>query len=101
MRDKPTLSVVLASSARFSSVKTTIHYLGRQSIANEIEIVLVAPSLADFGLPDDAKNPFWDIKLAAAGKPLPINEANAIGVGFATADIVVFTEDHAFPEAKW
>ncbi len=98
---KPEFSVVLASSAQFSNVKRTIDYLRRQTIADKIEIILVAPSLTEFGLPEDAQRGFSNIKLVAAGKPLPINEANAIGVAAASADIVAFAEDHAFPEPDW
>src|ERR1700722_13784468 len=101
MQSDPALSVVLATSGSFRNIRTTCHYLERQTIADRMELILLAPSTDNFGMPEDAAAAFCNVKLVRLGRSLPISSANAEGARHASAPVVVFAEDHAFPERNW
>ena len=101
MPTDPALSVVLASSGSFANIRTTVYYLKQQTIAAQIELIIVAPTTSDFGLPSDAVAAFYGVKLIGLGRLLPISYANAEGVRYASGPVIVFAEDHALPEEDW
>jgi len=101
MSAAPRLSAILVAPEGFGPVATTVRHLAEQSIARELELVLV--TTADAGTPGD------ELDLARFGSvrhvrvpAIPTNAAGyAEGVRAATAEIVVFCEDHSFPDRSW
>lgn len=94
------LSAIVQAPHGFDAVRTTLRHLAAQSIAERMEIVLVAPSRAELALDENLLAGFgsWKVvedasRSGAAGY--------AAGVREATAPIVVFTEDHCFPAPGW
>lgn len=94
------LSAIVQAPHGFEAVRTTLRHLAAQSIARKMEVVLVAPSLSGLGADKELLGRFgsWkvvetDVSSGAAGY--------AAGVREAGAPIVVFTEDHCFPEPGW
>ena len=97
----PALSVVLATAGQFASIRATFRHLQRQTIAQLLEIIILAPRTDDFGLEPTASADFYNVQLVPLGRVLPVADANAEGVRRASAPIVVFAEDHAFPDPEW
>jgi hypothetical protein len=66
-----------------------------------MEIVLVAPSAEKLRLEDSEIMDFHGFRVAEVGPIASTARARAIGVRHASADIVAFVEDHAYPAPGW
>jgi hypothetical protein len=96
----PAISVVLPTTSDFGSIATTVRYLRRQTIAGQIELVIVAMARPDFSPDASACEGFHGVQVVHAGRRSH-GHACAEGVRAARADVVVFAEDHCFPEPDW
>jgi hypothetical protein len=94
------MSVILPTPGDFASIATTVRHLRRQTIADRLELVVVAMGRDDFVLNAEACRGFWGAEVARSGTRSH-GEASAAGVRAARAPIVVFAEDHCFPEPGW
>jgi hypothetical protein len=97
----PALSVVLATPDNFETIQKTIHYLQKQTICDELELVIVAPSLMQLSSHLTELKDFLSYQIVEVGEITAIGWANAAGVRRATASIVVLAEDHCFPDPTW
>jgi hypothetical protein len=97
----PQMSVVLVTPDKYASIRETINYLCKQTVVNELELVIVT-NLANSLQPDEAalKN-FCTVVVVEVGSIKSRASANAAGVRKATAPIVVLAEDHSFPDPDW
>lgn len=95
------ISVVLATPGPLAALATTIECLARQTIRDRIELVLVAPSIRASDLDGDPCARLGAVVAVQAGPVVSIGHANALGVRAASAPVVAFGEDHAFPEPDW
>lgn len=96
----PAMSVVLATPSDFASIAATVRHLACQSIADRLELVVVAMDQPGFSLDEAACRHFCDRQVVHVGKASH-GEASAAGVRRARAPTVVFAEDHCFPEPGW
>jgi hypothetical protein len=96
----PAISVILPTPSDFGSIATTVGYLRRQTIAHRIELVIVVMGQRDFALDRAACEGLWGTQVIRAGAGSH-GEPSAAGVRAALADVVVFAEDHCFPEREW
>jgi hypothetical protein len=98
----PALSVVLATKGGWAPIARTIHYLGEQTAAERIELVVV---LLDGRQPEDeppeAVGRLGSHRLVPAHGASSVAQANAAGAHHARAPVVALAEDHAFPERGW
>jgi len=95
------LTVVLAASGSYDVIRKTVHFLLRQSIREQMELVIVTPSAERLESDADDLARFGAFKIVETGVPVSIGKANAEGIRQATARVVVMAEDHAFPEKNW
>jgi predicted dehydrogenase len=98
----PALSVVLVSVDRFAPLRAVMRRLQAQSVASDIEVLLVAPTreaLADMTDADAAG--LHAVTPVPVGTIADIDKAAAAAVPRARAHFVAFIEDHAFPEPRW
>ncbi|MEM9346229.1 MAG: hypothetical protein AAGB26_06400 [Planctomycetota bacterium] len=103
MADEPKLSVIVVSPLDFAYIRRTVSHLRDQTIANQIELIPVAPnaeSLEDATEADYAGfaevNPFY------TGEPIEnVDDAAGLVMLKGKSDIVACVEDHAFPEPGW
>jgi hypothetical protein len=97
---QPAISVVLPTTSDFGSIAATVRYLRRQSVADRLELVVVAMARPDF-LPDiSACRGLWGVQLVHTERHSH-GHACAAGVRAARASVVAFAEDHCFPEPGW
>jgi hypothetical protein len=97
---QPALSVILPTPSDFASIATTVRHLARQSIAGRLELIVVAMGRPDFALDPRACRNFLDGRVVHAERASH-GRASAEGVRAARAPVVVFAEDHCFPEPGW
>ena len=97
----PAISVVLAACGGFAAVRTTVSALAAQTIRDRLELVIVTPSARALGFDVAAQAVFSRVRVVETGSPVSVGRANAQGVRWASAPIVAFAEDHAFPEPDW
>jgi hypothetical protein len=95
------LSVVLPVD-RFEKAARLIDHLRAQTVADRIELVVVAPSAAELDLPDDEGEGFAAVRTVETGAPLRyLFLDRAAGIRAATAPLVALAETHCFPDPGW
>jgi hypothetical protein len=97
----PALSVVLVLPDRFDGIARIIRHLQRQTIAGQLEIILVTPSAGEAAVDEAALACFGAWRLIEFPGLSRGGAGRAAGVRHATAPFVVFAEDHCFPEPNW
>ena len=97
----PSLTVVLITPDRYDTIAQTIEHLARQTAVARLELLVVAPSATALGEPPAAlaRLPRW--RVVEAGDIAATGRVRALAVREARAPIVVFAEDHCFPEPTW
>jgi hypothetical protein len=97
----PSMSVIMLTPDRCHTLRHTLRHLGRQTIASELEIVIVVPSKAALDLDEHAVAPFHAYRVVEADSKHSSSAARVAGVLAATAPVVAFCEDHSFPTPTW
>ena len=103
-RDEPAeMSVVLVTPDRFETIRRTTRHLRDQAGADRIELIIVAPTTDAINDADPAElDRFCRVVCLAADGPIRcVEKASVPGVFAATAPIIAFIEDHAFPAPGW
>ena len=97
----PALSSIIVTPDDFDTIATTVRHLSAQSIAAQLELVIVAPSADRVRVPPHEKGSFHSVRIVEIGELKSLAAAKAIGASVATAPVVAFNEDHSFPEPGW
>lgn len=97
----PVMSVVVITPDSYATVRKTIKHLRAQKICGGLEIVLVAPSARALDLDESEMGSFLRHKVVEVGHMSSTARARAEGARHATAPVVAFAEDHAFPAPGW
>lgn len=97
----PSMSVIIATPDRYTTIHKTIQHLLSQTIRHQLEIVIVASSLENLQLDEKEVAPFCSYQVVELGSLLSIGNANAAGIRRANAPIVALAEDHCFPDPQW
>lgn len=95
------LTLVCSTTRDYQAIRTTVSYLRRQTIARKLELILVGPDERTLRAPLEEMADFGAVQLIGLGEVRSIAHANAAGVRAARGRLVVFTEDHCFPEPDW
>ena len=95
------LSVVTVSALGNRSIRRTIRALAAQTIADRIEMILVAPDESVRKHLDRLPEAFGSFRIRAVGPIDNVDQAVARALPDARAAIVASIEDHAFPDADW
>ncbi|MEP7344466.1 MAG: hypothetical protein ABI877_04340 [Gemmatimonadaceae bacterium] len=85
---------------RYETIRRVVEHLCAQTIAEQIELVLVCAVREDFIVPDGAARALARVTIVQC-PPLPMGTARAAGVRAATAPVIVVGETHAFPASDW
>src|SRR5450759_4659970 len=95
----PTISVVINTFSRGSSLSQTLNSFRWQTYRGRFEIIVVnGPST------DDSQKVIenWTPKIRAGQCPLPkLSMSRNIGICMADGDIVAFIDDDGIPEPEW
>jgi hypothetical protein len=97
----PELSVVVITPDTVATVGRTIDALLAQTRRSEIELLLCAPTRDVIGPLRPEWAAFHSVNILETGPIRIIAEAKALAVRSASAPIVAFAEEHAFPMPEW
>ncbi len=98
---RPSLSVVLNTDRPIEALRRTLEHLKRQTIARELEVVIVCPPQTQRRWLSELTSAFDSVRLVETAGRVSVGTANAMGARTAAAEVVVFGEDHCFPEPEW
>jgi hypothetical protein len=101
MESRPDMSVIVITPDDFASIRETIIRLKAQNVSGGLEIVIAAPSESALHLNEGALEGFHGFRVVEVGSIASTARARAAGVGAASAPVVAFVEDHAFPAKGW
>jgi len=97
----PKLSVILIVRDCYDTIAKTIKHLQAQTVRQNLELVIVTEAAealpidpADFAM-------FSGVQVVSAGDIRSVGAAYAAGVRHAEAPVVVFGEDHSYPQPDW
>ena len=98
----PAMSVVVITPDRFETISMVLRHAHAQSVKEELEVVIVAPTAEVIPLDAPTLQGFRTVRVvpfeAVASSTAA---ARAAGVRAARAPIVAFVEDHCFPQPGW
>ena len=100
--DTIVLSVVVVTAQTFRNVRRTVRHLRQQTIASQMELIIVAPDRA--AVADAAPHElsgFGRVEYVEVGPLIDVDREAARAVPVATAPLIAFIEDHAFAEPQW
>lgn len=101
MKIDPQLSVVLGCPGPLARLRWTVGALAAQTVADQIELVLVTSQPAGLDELGEAVAAFARVEVVYRSPVGSAAAINAAGVRAARAPIVAFGEEHAFPEPAW
>jgi Glycosyl transferase family 2 len=96
----PALSIILVTIGGYEIVHKAIQALCAQTVRDQLELVLLAPSREALGAMENG-NAFHSVQLIEVGKIQTLAAARLAGIRAARAPLVALAEDHAFPEPGW
>ena len=99
--DVPAMTVVTVSALGNRSIRRTIRALAAQTIADRLEVILVAPDESVRSHLDRLPEAFGSFRIVAAGTIDNVDMAAAGVMPEARGPIIGSIEDHAFPDADW
>jgi hypothetical protein len=100
-KSTPAMSAVLVTPDRYETIETAMNYLRAQSFREQLEIVIVAPSAEELKADELQLKPFHSFQVVEIGRVETMGEANAAGARVSRAPVVVFVEEHSYPQLGW
>ncbi|MEM6823885.1 MAG: hypothetical protein AAF566_02130 [Pseudomonadota bacterium] len=97
MPDQPSIAFVLVTDGSFETCRRTTGYLRNQTIASEIELIIVGPSKEEMAVDYDFLTPFHSVQVVEFGPVTITGHASAAGVRVAEAEFVAYAEEHDYP----
>ena len=104
--DRPLASVVLVASVVDESIRHVVRRVRRQTVASQLELVVVAGTQADadaLAAPDAGQaETLQSVRAVGLGRPVEDVDAEAAaGIRLARGPVTCVVEDHAYPAADW
>ena len=93
--------MILVTHDRFELIRKTVEHLKAQTACGQMELVIVAPAVTAASLQQAAMAVFPASRVVASQREQSAAESRATGIRAALAPVVVFAEDHCFPDAGW
>ncbi|MGH7963364.1 MAG: glycosyltransferase family 2 protein, partial [Candidatus Binatia bacterium] len=97
----PEMSVIVITPDNYETIRKIIKRLRAQNVKSRLEVVLVAPSADGLGVDAAELNGFSQVRMVEVGAMTSTARARAAGVRQASAPVVAFVEDHAYPANGW
>ncbi len=95
------MSVIIVTPDNYETIRKTMRSLSLQTVREQLEIIIVAPYNAELGLVESELKDFLQYRVVKVSQIEASAVARSAGVRAATAPIVVFGEDHAYPAPNW
>lgn len=101
MSSVPDMSIILVTPDHYGTIRRTMSHLRAQTVRDRLEVLLVAPSAQSLGLPPAEADGFWGVSVIDFGDITSAAGSRVEAVKRAKAPVVVFCEDHCFPDPRW
>ena len=98
---RPALSTIVITPDEFATVRRTVAALRQQTVADQIELVIVGPLKGESWFDESDLRGFAAHKVVMTDDVSSTARMRAKGVAAATAPIVALTEDHCYPAPGW
>jgi hypothetical protein len=95
------MSVVLVTPDRYDTIRKTMEHLQSQTVLDQLEIVIVTPSVANLNLDDAELTAFSRVRMVEVGEITSTGRAIAAGVREASAPVIAYAEEHSYPAPTW
>jgi hypothetical protein len=95
------MSVVVVTPDGFDNIRKTIEHLRAQTVLDQLEVVIVAPSAANFDCRVGELRNFRKVQVIEVGEIKSTGRAIAAGVRAARAPVVAYAEEHSYPSPGW
>ena len=95
------LSVIVVTPDCYASISNAIRHVLAQAVRDRIELVIVAPRRETLELVESDLEAFHSWQVVEIGKIDSGGQMVAAGVRAANAPVVVYVEEHSFPEPGW
>jgi hypothetical protein len=99
--NEPALSAIVVIPDSYDTLRTTMSYLHKQTVADQIEIVFVIPSVPKIEIDRSELSCFHSWQVVEIDSIPSIAGGFVTGIRQAHAPVIALTEDHAFPDANW
>ena len=97
----PELSVVLITPDTFDTIRQTTRCVTRQSVADRIELVIVAPAHAHIEVDEALVAPLAGVQIVRLSSVTPTGPARGAAIRAARSPVVAFAEEHCYPAPGW
>jgi len=95
------LSVVMVSPDSFETIRTTAKALRRQTVCDQLEVLVVGPRSVSTDLDPEDFSDFASWQFIETSRTHSSSEMRVAGIRVASAPVVALTEDHCFPARGW
>lgn len=95
------MSVVIFTPKDFAHIGQTVKHLAAQTLSKKLELVIIHMTGAIVKVPPEYESAFARIVWCPIPARDNLGQVRAAGARMATAPIVAFAEDHAFPQVRW
>jgi hypothetical protein len=93
------MSVILPTDT-YETIRTVVQHLGRQTVRDQLEIVIVAPRAGSLGLVESELEGFAGVRIVPVESLRPLGAARAAGVRAARAQLVFIGETHSYAHPR-
>ena len=97
----PALTAALLTPDDFSTIRMTTEYIASQSIASQIELLVLSPDPESLNADPVLISKLHSLKVVRADLSSGSGPVRAMAVREASAPVIVFGEDHCFPAEGW
>ena len=97
----PALTAALLTPDDFSTIRRTTEYIASQSIASQIELLVLSPDPQRLDADPTLVSRLHSLKVVSADLSRGSGPVRAAAVREASAPVIVFGEDHCFPADGW
>lgn len=91
----------MVTPERYETCRPAISFLRKQTVREQLELVIVAPGRAKLELVESEVEAFGDFQIVEIGKIVSTGRAMAEGFRAARAPLVAYSEEHSYPEPHW
>ncbi len=98
---QPLLGAILVARDGWKELGKLLEHLRKQTIQSELELVIIADSLEKIVCPASKLHGFHSVQAAELSPLKSASDGHFFGALLARAPLVVFCEEHCFPDPGW
>jgi hypothetical protein len=98
---QPLLGAILVARDGWKELGKLLEHLRKQTIQSELELVIIADSLEKIVCPASKLQRFHSVQAVELSPLKSVSDGHFFGALLARAPLVVFCEEHCFPDPGW